>query len=100
EHLVGRLETAASLLQADVVVDAHPGEHRDLFATQTRHTAPAPGLDAHVLGTDARSPGAQELSQLTVRGHVSTVCARRADKGGSVRPKKPRPLVGPRALLA
>jgi hypothetical protein len=39
EHLLRR-SVIAALLQAHVVVDAEPGQRRELFATQPRHAAP------------------------------------------------------------
>ena len=55
-----------SSLHADVVVDAHPGEQRDLFAPQALHPAVAaavggqPGLG----GRDALAPREEELADL------------------------------------
>jgi hypothetical protein len=63
----------ATLLEANVVVDAHTCEHRQLLPAQPRH-APAPvALDPDVLRLDQLAPGAQELSDAVVGLHDLTV---------------------------
>ena len=62
EDLLGRVR-AAALLEADVVVDAHAREHRDLLAPQPLDAATAEIRDADVLGAHERAPRAQELAE-------------------------------------
>lgn len=58
-----------SPLKADVVIDAHPGEHRDFLAAQPGH-APVAAVDRQsgLLGRDPCAAGGQELP------HVVAVC--------------------------
>ena len=76
QHALGGAGEVAAL-HADVVVDRHPGEHRDLFAPQTLDPAVAAvRREARLLGRDPRTPRAQELADLAAqvdRGHASTV---------------------------
>jgi hypothetical protein len=63
EHLERHVGLAA-LLQTAVVVGAQAGQHRQLFAAQSRDP-PRSGkrLDAGLRGREPVSPGAQERSQ-------------------------------------
>ncbi len=63
EDLLGGLRGAA-LLQAHVVVDADPGQVRDLLTAQPLHTAAAVGGDADGGGIDPGAPGAQEAREI------------------------------------
>jgi hypothetical protein len=53
-----------ALFQPGVLVDAHPGEHGDLFAAEPGDPAVAVGAHAHVGGIGARAMGAEELPKL------------------------------------
>jgi hypothetical protein len=66
QHLQRRIAVPA-LLQAQVVVGADAGEHRDLLAPQPRHPAQTAAAQPDVLRADQRPAGAQELAE-RVRG--------------------------------
>jgi len=60
----------ASLLEADVVVDAYPGQCGEFLAAQARRAAQARSLrEADVGGADPGPPGLQELAQLVAVAH-------------------------------
>jgi hypothetical protein len=64
EHLIGHLR-AAALLQAHVVVHAHAGQRRELFATKTRDASVAGRLvDTNVLRAHPGPSRLQEGVQL------------------------------------
>src|SRR5690606_34204634 len=63
EDLLGRLGRAA-LFEAHVVVDADPGQMRDLFAPQPDDAAAAIGGDTDVRRVDPGTPGPQEAGQI------------------------------------
>src|SRR5580658_834236 len=67
-------------LHAHVVVDAHPGEQRDLLAAQPFHPAVASSLggQARLSGRDALAPREEELADLGSVIHACTVGTRRA----------------------
>ncbi|GAA3067687.1 hypothetical protein GCM10020254_09170 [Streptomyces goshikiensis] len=69
EHLLRRVAFAA-LLQARVVVGAHPGERRDLFAAQAGHPAAAGRGKPGVLGAEPGPACAQEHAQRVLVGGV------------------------------
>src|SRR5690606_30138809 len=76
EHLPGGLHVPA-LLEPGVPGHAHPGEHRDLLATQPRRAAAIADREPHVLGTTAFPSTAQERSQLpaSLYGRHATILA-------------------------
>ena len=57
-------------LHAGVVVDAHPGQQRDLLAAQAGYAAVAAGDHAGLLRGDPRATGAEELADLVLVVHV------------------------------
>jgi hypothetical protein len=72
-------------LQAHVVVDADPGQHRDLLATQPGHppvTAAVHG-QPRLLGGDLRPPRGQELADLGAVVHVADGTSPARDVGSS-----------------
>jgi hypothetical protein len=72
EHLV-RDVAGTALFELGVVGGAHPGQSRDLFAAQTRHTTLGRRRrQTDVVRVESASPGGQELTQV-VGGHVSFV---------------------------
>jgi hypothetical protein len=72
EHLLGRLGRAA-LLEAHVVVDADPGQVRDLLPTQPLDPPVPVGGDADGRRVDPRTPGAQEAREIVHALSVASV---------------------------
>ena len=76
EDALGRAREAAAF-EAHVVVDRDPGEHRDLFATQTLDPAvPAVRRQPGLLGADPGAAGTEEVTDLRAQvdtGHASTL---------------------------
>jgi hypothetical protein len=73
EHLVGDAAEVAAL-QPGVVVDAHAGDHRHLFAPQAGHPPMAAvGEEIRLLGGDLRPARAEEIADLRSMVHFSTV---------------------------
>ncbi len=71
-------------LETVVVVDAHPGDHRELLASQPRNTADAAvGLHTGHLGREPTTARFQELLHVFAVGHKSTVRARIGAAGGT-----------------
>jgi hypothetical protein len=69
EDLLGGMLIAA-LLEADVVVAADSGQHRNLLATQPRHPTVAAELrHADVLGLDQLTAGAKVLADQVLTRH-------------------------------
>jgi len=62
DHLGGRI-LVASLLQAQVVVAADAGQHRELLAAKAGHPPPLAGDEPHVLGPHQAASGAQVLAE-------------------------------------
>lgn len=60
-------------LDPDVIVDAHPGEDRHLFAPQTRHAPFLTGRKPHLGGGESCTTGKKELPDLFVKGHNDSV---------------------------
>ena len=80
---VSETPLSVAALEARVVVDADPGEQRDLLAAEPRH-APRAAVRAQprLLRRDLRAPGGQELANLVPRVHgVESSAARRAVRG-------------------
>ena len=70
------------LLEPDDVVDADPGQHRQLLAAQPRHPAVQPGRQPDVLGPDPVAGALDRAGQLgAVRPHPSSM-ARPPARGG------------------
>jgi hypothetical protein len=69
QHALGDPAQVAPL-QAGVVVDAHPGQQRDLLPAEARH-APVGAVDgqAGLLRSDPGPPGGQELTDLVAVVH-------------------------------
>lgn len=81
EHIRRRTQPAR-LLQPDHVVDAHPGQLRDLFPAQARRTACPPSpRQVDVFGGEALTPRPQEHRQL-VR-HVDIAARARTSTGAA-----------------
>ena len=79
-------ETPAQIaaLQAGVVVDADPGEQRDLLAAKPRDApVAAVGRQPGLIRGDPGPPGDQELADLAPVVHACTVIAGTAAVGGS-----------------
>src|SRR4029077_16941777 len=68
EHAVGNSRQVAPL-QLRVVVGADPGEHGDLFTTQSRDTAATIGGQSDLLRGDPGASGGQELPYLALAVH-------------------------------
>src|SRR4051794_2636505 len=83
EHGVGGADPAA--LEPLDVVDAHRGERGDLFAPQSLDPAAAAGVEADVLGLDARAPGSEEFTELVA--HAAIVAGRRPAYPGLICPR-------------
>ena len=75
EDAVGDTGEVAAL-EPGVVVDAHPGEHGDLFASQAGHPPVAVvGRQSDLLGCDAGAAGGEELAHVVPvvhDGHATT----------------------------
>ena len=86
ERLENALRDAACVaaLEAGVVVDADPGEERDLLAAQAGNAPVATvRAQARLLRCDLRPPRGQELADLVPRVHEPRVTPRRATLRGS-----------------
>jgi hypothetical protein len=76
DHL-GRGIAVPALLEAQVVLDADPGQHRHLLATQTRHPAQRVSRrQADLGGRDQLTPGAQEIPESYLPGDPVKVAVR------------------------
>jgi hypothetical protein len=62
-----------SAFEPVVVLDAEPGERRDLFAAQPRYAALAERPDPDVLRRDPCTPGGEEVADLGLDVHVGSV---------------------------
>jgi hypothetical protein len=60
-----------SAFQAVVVVDAEPGERRDLLAAQPGHPTRPEDLEPDVSRSDPRAPGREEVADLAPRVHIA-----------------------------
>lgn len=87
EHLLGGLG-GAPLLQAHVVVDADPGQVRDLFAAQPGDPAAAVGGDADGGRVDPGTPAAQETREIV---HALSMAAAKTREGGPAVTRNSRP---------
>jgi hypothetical protein len=69
--------------QANVVIDAHPGQHRDLFAAEPGHP-PVTAVDrqARLLRCDLGAPGDEEITNLVSAVHGSDATRGGAELGG------------------
>jgi hypothetical protein len=73
-----------SSLEADVVIDAHPGEQRDLLSTKAENaTLVAVGGQAGLIRGDPRAPGRQEVAHLAPVVHAFDGTSRRPALGGT-----------------
>jgi hypothetical protein len=90
ENVVGHIEVAA-LFEAAVVIHAHTRKLRDLFATQARYPSRPPcATDIDVVDTQARSAGPEEVPQLRVVLHqtsLTPIADSQAHKRRSARPR-------------
>src|SRR5438445_3528475 len=72
-------------LQAGVVVDAHPGEHRHLLPAQPGNApVAAVGGQSRLLGTEPGPSGGQKLSDLVLVVHALKATSAPVKLGGSV----------------
>src|SRR6476660_8793405 len=79
----------ASLLQANVIVDAYPGQMRDLLPAQPGHPTARIGRNADGAGIHAGPPRAQEVAELV---HLSSIATISRGKGGPADTRKSRPM--------
>ena len=73
DHL-GRGVVIAALFQAQVVVRADAGEHRQLLAPQARNAPTSDGMKVDLLGAHQLTTGAQVLTECRAR-HAPTIRA-------------------------
>ena len=69
QDAVGRAAEIAALHPV-VVVDAEPGQRRDLFTAQSRHPTLSEDGEAGVLRGDPRAPGREEVADLGPGVHL------------------------------
>ena len=82
EHVFGHAAGVAAL-EARVVLDADPGQHRDFFASQARDAAlVAVSRQASLLRGDLRSPRDQELADVVPCVHAVNATGTRRTEGG------------------
>jgi hypothetical protein len=73
-----------SAFHADVVVDAHAGQHRDLFPAQPLYpTVATVGRQARLLRGDPGPPGYEEVVDLRTRVHTLHRMRTDQSKGGT-----------------
>src|SRR3954449_12186298 len=68
-------------LQTPVVVGAHAGQGRNLFAAQAGHTALAVARQADLLGRDLRSSAGEEFGDVVGQVHGGWSSLRGDDRG-------------------
>ena len=90
ENLLGGV-ALASLLEADVVVHAHPGEHRQFLSAEPRHAPAAVALDPDILGLNQLAPCAQEISDAVVGLHYRDGTRASCRQGGPATPRHGAP---------
>lgn len=77
-----------ALFQAQVVVGADAGEHRDLFPPQARHTPDPHHRDTDLFGSDELTAGAHVIAQVVrFAGHFPTVWRATPPLPGPVTPR-------------
>src|SRR5690625_5116457 len=60
---LARRVTVTTALEAQIVVGTDAGEHRELFASETRDSPRAGGADPRLLGSDALAAGAKVAAE-------------------------------------